>query len=144
TQQAGTAGGQTQASSQGAAAENLLTGAQTLTPALTTLTAALEKGFASLQANGNNGESFDFPSLGSQILAFLGSAEKVMDQMGQMAQTSAAYNAVSNSNVSYHSTSIDNRQNYTINDASGSPRTTADMVSRTQALHNRNMKGVFT
>lgn len=144
SQQAGTAGGQIQASSQGAAADKLVTVAQTLTSELTTLSAALEKGFASLQTNGNGGESFDFTSLGNQIMAFLGSAEKVMAQMGQMAQTSAAYNAVSNSNVSYHSTSIDNRQNYTINDTSGSPRATADMVSRTQALHNRNMKGVFT
>lgn len=143
SQPAGAGVSHTQASGQGAAIDKLVTVAQALTVALTTLSTSLEKAFSSLQTNGSRSDRLDFTALGNQILTFLSNADKVMAQMGQMAQTSVAYNAVSSSNISYNSTSIDNRQNYTIHDTSGSPRTTADMVSRTQALHNRNMKGVF-
>lgn len=85
----------------------------------------------------------DYSELANRFLAFLDNAEKVMVQMAQVSQSTAAYNSVSNSSVSYNTTNIDNKQNYTINDTSGSPRTTADMVGRTQELHSRNLKGVF-
>lgn len=81
--------------------------------------------------------------VGERILAFLDSAEKVMTQMSQITHSSVAYNSVSNSKVSYNTTTIDNKQNYTINDTSGNPRTTAEMVGKTQELHSRNLKGVF-
>lgn len=89
------------------------------------------------------GESASASEIGDRILAFLDNAEKIMAQMSQVTQSTVAYNAVSNSSVSYNTTNIDNKQNYTINDASGNPRATAEMVGRTQELHSRNLKGVF-
>ena len=88
-------------------------------------------------------DKINYSEIGNRILAFLDNAEKIMSQMAQITQSTIAYNSVSNSNVSYNTTNIDNKQNYTIHDTSGNPRTTADMVSRTQELHNRNLKGVF-
>lgn len=85
----------------------------------------------------------NYSEIGSRILTFLDNAEKIMSQMAQITRSTTAYNSISNSNVSYNTTNIDNKQNYTIHDASGNPRTTADMVSRTQELHSRNLKGVF-
>ncbi len=85
----------------------------------------------------------EMSEVGERILAFLDSAEKVMTQMSQITHSSVAYNSVSNSKVSYNTTTIDNKQNYTINDTSGNPRTTAEMVGKTQELHSRNLKGVF-
>jgi phage-related protein len=90
-----------------------------------------------------NGFAADVSAFFSKMSTFLDNANRIMEQMGQTTQSSVAYSAVSNSNVNYNTTQIDNKQNYTINDTSGNPRVTADMVSRTQALHNRNMKGVF-
>lgn len=113
---------------------------QALTSAINGLSSSVEKIYekgSKVAGNGNSGE------IGARILTFLDNAEMVMGQMSQITQSTVAYNAVSNSNVSYNTTSIDNRQNYTINDTSGSPRTTAAMVGRTQELHSRNLKGVF-
>ncbi len=97
-----------------------------------------------LKAGSANEESkTDYSEIANRILTFLDNAEQVMAQMVQVSQSTVAYNSVSNSSVSYNTTNIDNKQNYTINDTSGNPRTTADMVGRTQELHSRNLKGVF-
>lgn len=97
----------------------------------------------SIKEKAQSGESSSPAEIGNRILKFLDNAEKVMAQMSHIAQSSVSYNAVSNRSVSYSNTNIDNKQSYTINDTSGDPRTTAEMVSRTQELHSRNLKGVF-
>jgi hypothetical protein len=118
-----------------------------LSAVMATVTAAMQKLAAAFESFGgtdkSNGGGFDLSAIADKMSAFLDNANRIMAQMGQTTQSSAAYSAVSNSNVNYNSTQIDNKQNYTINDTSGNPRTTADMVSRTQAPHNRNLKGVF-
>lgn len=92
---------------------------------------------------GENEPTVDSSDVTDRILAFLDKADEIMQNMAVVTQGAVTHNAVSNSNVSYNTTNIDNKQNYTINDSSGNPSATAEAVGRSQELHNRNLKGVY-
>ena len=122
-----------------------------LTESINTLTSIIEKSIeklidiisssssSSISSVINNGD-IDFFDIGTKMNEFLDNANKNMTQMGQSA--TASYSTTS-SRISHDNRSYDQSSTFNINDTSGDPRVTAQMVDRNQSLRIRNMRGAF-
>jgi phage-related protein len=104
---------------------------------MTTLATAIEKTMGGITSTISGG---GLAGIDTKMSAFLENANKIMAQTGQ--STAASYSAISNS-ASYDNRSYDQSSTFNISDTSGNPRTTAEMVDRTQSLRIRNMRGAF-
>ncbi len=64
--------------------------------------------------------------------------------MSQMGMATHASYATTTSNVTYDNRTYDQKSQFNINDTSGSPATTAQMIDTNQSMRIRNMRGAFS
>jgi gas vesicle protein len=80
-------------------------------------------------------------TIGENMSAFIANANAVMAQMGMA--TNALYSTTNNA-VYNNSYMYDQKSTFNINDTSGQPQVTAQMIDTNQSMRIRNMRGAFS